>query len=68
MAKGYSAQQKRAYYSGLGYRLGYEKRAITFRSPENRRSFSDGYNASGRVIAKSPKKYPKIRKKKGGTK
>ncbi len=59
MAKGkYSAGQKRAYYSGQGYRAGYEKKEIPFKNPKNKQSFREGF-ASVKVVVDG---YPSLKK------
>ena len=59
----FSNSQKIAYYSGMGYRVAHEKKGITFNKPESRVSFSKGYTAAGKMMAKSPSKYPALKRK-----
>ena len=60
MAKKYTRAQWNAYHSGRGYRLGYEKRAIEFKNPNNKNSFRKGYSSIGKRLDK----YKKIPRKK----
>ncbi len=53
---GYTAAEKRAYYSGQGYKLAEEERAIAFKNPNNKQSFINGYKSV------DPSKYPLNRK------
>ena len=39
----YTDAQKRAYYSGQGYRAGYEGKEIPFKSEKNKQSFKEGF-------------------------
>ena len=39
----YTAAQKRAFYSGQGYRAGYEGKEIPFKSEKNKQSFKEGF-------------------------
>lgn len=55
----YSAAEKKAYYSGMGYRIAYAGKAIPFKNKKNRDSFAAGYAAAG----KAAKKYPRLKKK-----
>ena len=62
MSKKFTRNQWNAFHSGRGYRLGYEKRMIDFKKPENRASFRDGYRAVGKNLdryAKIPRKSKK---------
>lgn len=56
--KRYTAAQKRAYYSGQGYRAAYEGKKIPFKGKQNKKSFRQGF-ASARVIVV---RYPKLEK------
>ena len=56
----YTAAQKRAYYSGQGYRAGYEGKEIPFKSDKNKASFKDGF-ASVKVTVQG---YPPLKKRK----
>ena len=51
----YSRAQKKAYYSGMGYRAGQEGKAIPFKSEKNKQSFRDGYKKAKKAVAKYPK-------------
>ncbi len=44
MAK-YSLAEKRAYYSGQGYKLGQQGKAIKFKNEKNRQSFRNGFKS-----------------------
>lgn len=55
----YSAAEKKAYYSGMGYRVAYNGKFIPFKNQKNRDSFAAGYAAAG----KAAKKYPELKKK-----
>ena len=48
----YTQQQRNAYRTGRAYRLGREKKVITFRNPANRESFRAGYKNAGRNLSK----------------
>ena len=37
----YSSGQKKAYYSGMGYSMGYNHRSISFGSSSNHQSFRE---------------------------
>lgn len=41
----YTSAQRKAYETGKAYRLGREGKAINFRNPANKASFSAGYNS-----------------------
>lgn len=56
----YTAAQRKAYYSGMGYRAGYEGKAIPFKNDKNKQSFKEGF-ASVKVIVS---KYPDVKKSK----
>ena len=58
--KKYTAGQKRAYYSGQGYRTAYEGKAIPFHSEKNRQSFREGWSSVKVTISK----YPDLKSKK----
>lgn len=55
MAK-YTRAQKKAYYSGMGYRAAHEGKAIPFKSEKNKESFRRGYKKAGESV----KKYPNL--------
>ena len=57
----YSSGQKKAYYSGMGYSMGYNHRSISFGSSSNYQSFRDGYRAGIASLKKNPRKYPKLK-------
>lgn len=61
MSKRYSKNQRQAYYSGMGYSVGYKNRKINFRSDTLKQSFREGYAAGIRSQRKSPDKYPKLK-------
>ena len=52
--KKFTNAQKKAYYSGMGYRAGQENKRIPFKSAKNLESFRKGY----RKAANSVKNYP----------
>lgn len=56
----YTAAQRKAYYSGMGYRAGYEGKQIPFKNDKNKQSFREGF-ASVKVIVS---KYPDLDKHK----
>ena len=56
----YTNAQRKAYYSGMGYRTAREGKAINFTSDDMLASFREGYKRGGQVIAKNAKKYPKL--------
>ena len=58
----YTQGQKRAYYSGQGYRAAYEGKAIPFKSEKNKRSFQEGYTSVKITVSK----YPDLKSKKKG--
>lgn len=60
--KRYTNAQRKAYYSGMGYRTAHDGKAIKFDSAATRASFAAGYKNGGKVIAKHPGKYPKLKK------
>ena len=51
----YTAGQRKAYYSGMGYRAGQEGKAIPFRSEKNKESFRRGYRNVKNTVAKYPR-------------
>ena len=51
MAK-YSNAEKRAYYSGQGYRAGLENKVIPFKNPKNKASFGAGFRSVKEKVAK----------------
>lgn len=53
----YTAAEKKAYHTGMGYRFADEERAINFSNPKNKASFNNGYRAAGDKIAKNPDRY-----------
>ena len=57
--KKYTAAQKRAYYSGQGYRLARANKAIPFKNEKNKESFRQGYKS----VDKQAKSYPNLNKK-----
>ena len=60
--KKYTHAQRKAYYSGMGYRVAYEGRGISFKSAERRKSFQEGYSS----IRDKLDRYPKLPLKKKG--
>lgn len=52
--KKYTAAQKKAYYSGMGYRAGQKRKQIPFKNEQNLQSFRDGYRAVGSTVDKYP--------------
>ncbi len=57
--KKYTRAQRKAYYSGMGYRAAYEGKEIPFRNAQNRASFQAGWKAAMDTV----KKYPDLKKK-----
>lgn len=53
----YTANEKKAYYTGMGYRLSDENKAIDYKNPKNKASFTNGYRDAGKKIASNPSKY-----------
>ena len=53
----YTHSQKKAYYSGMGYRAAREGKQIPFRNAENKASFRAGFNAALETV----KKYPDLK-------
>ena len=51
-----SAAQKKAYYSGMGYRAGEQGVVILFKNPENRESFRNGYRKAKAAVSRYPKR------------
>lgn len=54
----YTQSQKKAYYSGMGYRAGYMGKTIPFKSAANKESFRAGFNAALATV----RKYPDLKK------
>ncbi|GEM_PF-3558101 len=50
----YTNGQKKAYYSGMGYRAAREGKQIPFRNAENKESFRAGFNAALETVRKYP--------------
>lgn len=50
----YSRSQKRAYYSGQGYRAAHEGKAIPFKNEKNKESFRKGYNSVKVIVSRYP--------------
>ena len=59
----YSAAQKKAYYSGMGYRAACEGKRIPFKNDNNLQSFREGYKAAGASVSKYPQRDTKKGKK-----
>ncbi len=55
----FTKAQKRAYYSGQGYRAGQFGKAIPFKNDKNKQSFREGYRKAKTIIVK----YPDVKKK-----
>lgn len=55
----FTAAQKKAYYSGMGYRVRSMNKQIPFKNQANKESFYAGYKACYEVC----KKYPDLLKK-----
>lgn len=55
----YTAAQRKAYYSGMGYRAGYEGKEIPFKNEKNKQSFREGF-ASVKVVVSG---YPELKNK-----
>lgn len=60
--KKYINAERKAHYSGMGYRIAHDGKAIKFENAAIRDSFTAGYKIGGKVIAKRPRKYPKLKK------
>lgn len=58
----YSDAQRKAFYSGQGFRVAYQGLKINFRNPETRASFEQGWRAAGKKIAQYPQKYVPLKK------
>lgn len=52
----YTASEKKAYYSGMGYRAGEKGKRIPYKSKRNYNSFVAGYRAARATVDKYPKK------------
>ena len=52
--KKYTSGQRRAYYSGQGYRAGYEGKQIPFKNEKNKQSFRDGFASVKITVSKYP--------------
>ena len=50
----YTAAQRKAYYSGMGYRAGQDGKAIPFKNEQNKESFRQGYRKAKNTISKYP--------------
>lgn len=50
----YSASQRRAYYSGQGYRVAYGGKAIPFKNDKNKESFRQGYKSVKGRLSRYP--------------
>ncbi len=53
MAK-YTRAQKKAYYSGMGYRAAMENKKIPFKSEKNLNSFRQGYKNAAANVSRYP--------------
>ena len=47
-----TAAQKKAYYSGMGYRAGEQGVILLFKNPENRESFRNGYRKAKSAVSR----------------
>ena len=56
--KKYTQGQKKAYYSGMGYRAARMNKAIPFKNDANKESFRAGFKAALETV----KKYPDLKK------
>lgn len=56
----FSDAQKRAYYSGQGYKLGQQGKAIKFKNEQNRQSFRNGFKSI------DANRYPDVQSNKRG--
>lgn len=56
--KKYTEGQKKAYYSGMGYRAAWMGKQIPFTSKERKESFRAGFKAALETV----KKYPDLKK------
>ena len=59
----YSFQQRRAYYSGMGYSVAYAGNKVEFSSQDLKDAFMAGYKAGNKKQRSNPSKYPKNSKK-----
>lgn len=50
----YTAAQKKAYYSGMGYRAGQSGKRIPFSNKRNLESFRNGYRAAAGKVNRYP--------------
>lgn len=50
----YTEGQRKAYYSGMGYRAGMEGKAIPFKNEENKKSFREGYRKAKARVSNYP--------------
>lgn len=55
--KKYTSSQKKAYYSGMGYRAGKMNKSIPFKNSANKESFRAGFKAALATV----KKYPDLK-------
>lgn len=55
----YTQGQKKAYYSGMGYRAGQYDKRIPFKNEENLKSFRNGYTAAKNAVDRYPKRRSK---------
>lgn len=54
MAKKYTKAQKKAYYSGMGYRAGQMGKKIPFKNADNKESFRNGYKKAKNAVNNYP--------------
>lgn len=54
----YTRSQRKAYYSGMGYRAARMGKQIPFKNQQNKESFRAGFQAALDVV----KKYPDLKK------
>lgn len=55
----YTQSQKKAYYSGMGYRVARMNKQIPFKNDANKESFRAGWNAGFKAAAN----YPDLKKR-----
>lgn len=52
----YTAGQKKAYYSGMGYRAGEQGKIIPYKNMANKASFREGYRKAKNAVDRYPNK------------
>ena len=63
----YTQSQKKAYYSGMGYRVARMNKAVPFKNESNKESFRAGFQAA-QQYPDLPKPQTPKKKKSSGTK